>query len=126
MKELTKRQTEVLDFIIEHVSTKGYAPTHVEIAKHLGAVSSRTAGDHLDLLQKKGYIKITPETPRGIKVLQTKKYTDEELFMPIVDNRETTWSDYTLIVRGEIVHIQTSRRLINKLKADKQLEQLED
>ena len=69
MKELTKRQNQVLNIIKYSIQERGIAPTHKEISEILGASSYKTAADHLRVLERKGYIKIHKGTSRGIQVL---------------------------------------------------------
>ncbi|TQV82987.1 transcriptional repressor LexA [Aliikangiella coralliicola] len=76
MKELTSRQSEVFEILKEYVENYGIAPTHVELAELIGVSSSKAAADHLKALEKKNVIKIYPDKPRGIKVLES---NDNEL-----------------------------------------------
>src|SRR3990172_11059351 len=54
--ELTKRQTEVLNFLARHISRAGYPPTLREIARHFGIKGFSAIKKHLDALEKKGYL----------------------------------------------------------------------
>jgi len=54
--ELTKRQTEVLNFLTRYISRVGYPPTLREIAKHFGIKGFSAIKKHLDALEKKGYL----------------------------------------------------------------------
>lgn len=54
---LTERQREVLDFLKEHVSEKGYPPTMREVAQSLGVKWTKGVEKHFQALEKKGYIK---------------------------------------------------------------------
>ena len=56
MIELTERQREVLSFIESYLSEKGYPPTVREIGTHF-RFGPRAAKEHLDLIEKKGYIR---------------------------------------------------------------------
>ena len=67
-KKLTKRQQEVLDFIINYVREVGYPPTVREIAGAFG-ISSKGAYDHLTAIEKKEYIKRDPTKPRAIELM---------------------------------------------------------
>jgi len=70
VRELTQRQQQVLEVLKDYVETYGIAPTHVELAKLIGVNSSKAAADHLKALEKKNVIKIYPDKPRGIQILQ--------------------------------------------------------
>lgn len=53
---LTKRQKEVLDFTEAHTARNGIAPTLQEIAKHLKIRSAGTVHEHIQALEKKGFL----------------------------------------------------------------------
>jgi repressor LexA len=67
---LTSRQRQVLDYIRRHTATTGMPPTRTEIAKALGFRSANAARDHLQALARKGAITLTPNTSRGIRILE--------------------------------------------------------
>lgn len=55
-KELTPRQSEILQFIVESSRQNGHPPTVAEIQQAFGFASINAANDHLLALIKKGYI----------------------------------------------------------------------
>ncbi len=55
-KQLTKIQKAILDFIIEMKSGMGLTPTLAEIAKKFGYKNRATAQQHLQAIEKKGFI----------------------------------------------------------------------
>ncbi|MFI4937456.1 MAG: transcriptional repressor LexA [Candidatus Berkiellales bacterium] len=65
---LTRRQTEVLEVIRNHIENTGAPPTRAEIAKTLGFRSVNAAEDHLKALARKGAITLSPGTSRGIQL----------------------------------------------------------
>ncbi|GGI41994.1 transcriptional repressor LexA [Mammaliicoccus stepanovicii] len=71
MKELTKRQSEIYQFIKHVVQTKGYPPSVREIGLAVGLASSSTVHGHLSRLEEKGYIKRDPTKPRAIEITET-------------------------------------------------------
>lgn len=71
MEKLTKRQSQVLELIREHVESTGYPPTRAEIANALGFKSPNAAEDHIKALAKKGAIEIVPGASRGIRLPQS-------------------------------------------------------
>ncbi|MEX6218341.1 transcriptional repressor LexA [Mammaliicoccus sciuri] len=71
MKELTKRQSEIYQFIKHIVQTKGYPPSVREIGFAVGLASSSTVHGHLSRLEEKGYIKRDPTKPRAIEITET-------------------------------------------------------
>lgn len=68
MIKLTLRQSEVLDFIREHIDQTGYPPTRADIANKLGFKSANASEEHLKALARKGAIEMIPGTSRGIKL----------------------------------------------------------
>src|SRR4029077_16038940 len=55
-RELTDRQKEVLSFIQESITGRGYPPTLREIGERMGIRSTNGVNDHLKALEKKGYL----------------------------------------------------------------------
>jgi repressor LexA len=68
MEELTKRQSQVLDFIKSYMEKNGFAPSIRDIMKHFNFKSPRAAHKHLIILEKKGYIE-RKNVSRGIKIM---------------------------------------------------------
>jgi repressor LexA len=56
MKELTKRQKEVLSFIANHINKHSYPPTIRDIAEHF-TISVKGAYDHVAALKRKNCLK---------------------------------------------------------------------
>ncbi len=73
MKKLSKRQQQVLDFIVSEVHTKGYPPSVREIGEAIGLTSSSTVHGHLSRLESKGLIRRDPTKPRAIEILIDRK-----------------------------------------------------
>lgn len=66
--KLTKRQEEVLNFIVDFTNEKGYPPSIREIGSHFKIGSLRGVTVHLDALKRKGVIERN-STPRSIQVI---------------------------------------------------------
>ncbi len=69
MLKLTSRQQQVYQFIIHYLDQHGYAPTLQEIAVHLEIRGNLGVLRHLGALEKKGYIRRTAGSSRGLVVL---------------------------------------------------------
>ena len=67
-KGLTKRQEEILDFIVERVRDEGFPPTLKEIAGRFGLASPNAARDHVLALERKGFLKRTGEKSRALSL----------------------------------------------------------
>lgn len=65
---LTKRQEEVLNFVEDHLSKHGVAPTLQEICDDFGFKSPNAASQHLRLIAKKGYLVRLRNSPRSIQL----------------------------------------------------------
>jgi repressor LexA len=56
MQGLTSRQEQVLRFIRQSITDRGYPPTLREIGAHMGIKSTNGVNDHLRALERKGYL----------------------------------------------------------------------
>ena len=70
MKEPTKRQKEVLTYIIEFIHSHSYPPTIREIAEQF-SISVKGAYDHVSALKRKGKIKFEEKRSRTMEVVRT-------------------------------------------------------
>lgn len=68
MKQLTARQREVLDAIVNYRGEKGYVPSIRELGKMLNISSLRGVTVHLAALERKGWIE-RESTSRSIRIL---------------------------------------------------------
>ncbi len=68
---LTKRQKQILDYLQEYLEDHGYAPSFEEIARHFRFASLATVHEHLENLQRKGYIRKGYNESRSIEVVPT-------------------------------------------------------
>lgn len=67
---LSKKQREVLDFIVQYSDEHRMAPTLREIAEHFDYRTLATVHEHLEILRRKGWIKREFNGSRGIEVLE--------------------------------------------------------
>ena len=65
---LTKRQSQILEYIDSAIRDKGYPPTVREIGQAVGLNSPSTVHNHLNTLQDKGYLRRDPTKNRAIEV----------------------------------------------------------
>lgn len=66
---LTSRQKEILDYMESFTQELGYPPTVREICKATGLRSPRSVSQHLQALERKGYIERGREKSRAIRFL---------------------------------------------------------
>ena len=76
MKELTKRQKEVLSFIANHINSRFYPPTIREIADHF-SISVKGAYDHITALKRKKFLKQDGKRSRAIEL--TEHYGEDRI-----------------------------------------------
>jgi len=65
-KDLTKRQEEILEFVIDRVRDEGFPPTLKEIAARFRLSSANAARDHLLALERKGFLRRSAEKSRAL------------------------------------------------------------
>jgi repressor LexA len=66
--DLSRRQRDILDFIVTTVEQRGYPPAVREIGEAVGLHSPSTVHAHLGALEDKGYLRRDPTKPRAIEV----------------------------------------------------------
>ena len=66
--KLTKKQHNFLSFLTKYIRENGYPPTIREMVYHLKLASTNSVKKYLDILERKGYIKRIPNSPRAIEV----------------------------------------------------------
>lgn len=84
--QLTDRQREVYDFLLNFWRARGYPPSIREVASNFGFKSTRAVVDHLGALERKGWIERTRERSRAIEfplVRQMSKMADA-VNLPVV------------------------------------------
>lgn len=101
LKNLTKQQRRILNFIVKFTDKSGFPPTIRDIGKAVGLSSSSTIHFHLGNLEKEGFIKRDPTKPRAMKVLISpgngKKSSERAIESPVVEKREDV-IDYPLVI----------------------------
>lgn len=68
-KELTHRQRQILDYIMQHIEIHGYPPTVREIGEAVNLSSSSTVHAHLRNLEESGLIQRDRILTRAIKIV---------------------------------------------------------
>jgi len=76
---LTRRQKQVLDFIVNFLNRHRYSPSFEEIAEGLNLTSLATVHKHLQTLEKKGFIRRSYNQSRSIEVMQLPRPVKEEV-----------------------------------------------
>ncbi|WP_288463265.1 hypothetical protein [uncultured Pseudomonas sp.] len=68
---LTPHQLQTLQEVEAFLSAHNYPPTRAELAELMGMASPNGAQEHLAALEEKGFLKLTPNTARGIRLLRS-------------------------------------------------------
>jgi repressor LexA len=76
---LTKRQKEVLDFLVSFETKHGYAPSFEEIGKGLKLTSLATVHKHITTLERKGFIRRGYNQSRSIEIVQLPRSVREQV-----------------------------------------------
>jgi len=76
---LTKRQKEVLDFLVGFLNKHGYSPSFEEIARSLKLTSLATVHKHITTLERKGFIRRGYSQSHSIEVTQLPTTVREQL-----------------------------------------------
>jgi repressor LexA len=84
MQELTQKQRQVMEFLVNFSQERGYPPTVRDICLELGLKSPNTAHFHLKALQEKGFVRIASGKNRGITLL--KNLPEYGLRIPVMGN----------------------------------------
>jgi repressor LexA len=68
VETLSDKRQEILLYITECLTERGYPPSVREIGEAVGLASSSTVHAHLAVLQRDGYLRRDPTKPRAIEV----------------------------------------------------------
>ncbi len=72
--QLTGRQRQILDYIVDTVRDRGYPPSVREIGDAVGLSSPSTVHSHLSSLVRAGLLKRDATKPRAIEVVDTGRH----------------------------------------------------
>ncbi|MFI3201412.1 MAG: transcriptional repressor LexA [Eubacteriales bacterium] len=67
--KITKKQSEILEYIKSEILKKGYPPAVREICEAVSLKSTSSVHSHLETLEKNGYIKRDSTKPRAIEIV---------------------------------------------------------
>ena len=66
---ITKKQTEILEYIKTQILNKGYPPSVRDICQAVDLKSTSSVHANLETLEKNGYIRRDPTKPRAIEII---------------------------------------------------------
>lgn len=67
--KISKKQTEILEYIKNEILNRGFPPAVREICDAVNLKSTSSVHSHLETLEKNGYIRRDPTKPRAIEIL---------------------------------------------------------
>src|ERR1700687_5703957 len=76
---LTKRQKQVLDYLVSFHNKNKYSPSYEEIAQALDLASLATVHKHIGTLERKGFIRRGYNQSRSIEVMQLQRPVRSEV-----------------------------------------------
>ena len=67
--KISKKQSEILEYIKSQIINKGYPPSVRDICEAVQLKSTSSVHSHLETLEKNGYIRRDPTKPRAIEIM---------------------------------------------------------
>ncbi len=85
MKNLTKRQEEILGLIADHLREKGYPPSYQELADRLNVRSKFAILKHINALVQKGYLE-KDSSARALRIVDPRYQPNkaQEVDIPLI------------------------------------------
>ena len=93
-KKLTKKQREIYDYVVEYINKNNFPPSIREIGAAFGLSSPATVHTHLKNLECAGYIQITKNKFRAIKIIGKTKRTQKDREIDKLRDNWKTLYDY--------------------------------
>lgn len=103
MEKLTKKQREILNFIINYQQEHEYSPSYEEIGENFGLTSKATVHAHIQALKNKGYLKSEAGAPRDLEVTSQVLKTGRAVNLPLLG----------LIAAGQPIEAVENREMIS-------------
>jgi len=82
--DLTKRQSDTLDFIRQFLADHNYAPSYRDIMRGTRISSPATAYTHVQSLRDKGYLKLTDGQMRSVELTEKSNMFTRGIELPLV------------------------------------------
>jgi repressor LexA len=82
-EKLTKKQTQILEFVVGYVREHGYPPSYREVGEHFGISSTATVHEHIKNLERKGFLRNDADAARSIEVAPALLKAAEAVLLPL-------------------------------------------
>lgn len=132
MKGLTKRQSEMIHFIHEFISSNRYSPSYREIGSHFGFSSLGSVYKHINALKRKGLLQAQKQLRRSMTLTETdskQKETIVEVEVPFIGHIsagnpiQTFSQSQTITVPHSLVH-SPEKTYVLRAQGDSLMEEL--
>lgn len=80
-KNISQRETEIINYIKHSIKSRGYPPSVREIGQAVGLKSSSTVHNYLCKLEKKGILRRDATKPRAMEILDNEGESSKEMVM---------------------------------------------
>ena len=126
-KTLTKKQKEVLDFIMRYIRDNDIAPSNSEIADQLGVSSPATVHQHVSALTDKGYLERGFNKHRSIRLAPSLANFSKAFMLPLSgiitagEPIEAVQENETMAVPSDLVANQENSYVL-KVKGESMIE----
>ena len=77
-RQLTERQQQIWNYLVEYVDGHGYPPTVREIGEQVGLASPSTVHAHLANLERAGLLRRDPTKPRALELIGRERREPQE------------------------------------------------
>lgn len=84
MKKLSIRQEKIIEFITDFFEDQGYPPTVRDIQYGCDISSTSVVDYNLNILQRDGFIRRSPDISRGLELLNSPKKTSKTIQIPVI------------------------------------------
>ena len=121
----TKKQREMLSFIVEFISVNGYSPSYREIMAGLDYTSVATVALHVGNLIKRGHLQKRDNSARSLEVVQVVSGENQKLTIKQLKASEEKWlvekielffKDVEVLKVSEEKHLDNLYVLVGALK----------
>ncbi|MBT7608651.1 MAG: transcriptional repressor LexA [Bacteriovoracaceae bacterium] len=92
---ITKKQKEILDYVISYTQEYGYSPTQKEIKEHFGFKSFGSVQRYIKYLTNDGYLQTDWNARRGLKVVQN---GDNKVPSHLENQKQTSIDESSVII----------------------------
>lgn len=131
---LHKQKRAILDFLTKSIEKYGYAPTLTEIAKAFNLSSLATVHEHLEFLERSGFIKRDRNNARGITLIKRQtipEVIEASMLLPLVGTIAAgspieTYADHQDMLAVPTSLVGKKNAYLLKVRGDSMIESLVD